>query len=250
MGKTLNNPKVVLPLAGAAALFLVYRIVPEAFDLDRYLPKSDIKQLMDHKAAVDLPPLVDPGTRAMKLYAQGRWLSDAREKQVLPDEDPFYFYEAPVLSDDAVSEVDEPVIEIDPDLLDRYIAEHLGLDAQGFFVRFGELRKRAGDSIRTTGGRDLVLQKIAIAETPRSDAAYRAAVESIIRNLELLGTMQASASVGTEIAYIAGGIRDDSIYRTGDFVAKNPVVSLYSILPNSVELIDRNGTRYTLLLPE
>jgi hypothetical protein len=104
MGKTLNNPKVVLPLAGAAALFLVYRIVPEAFDLDRYLPKSDIKQLMDHKAAVDLPPLVDPGTRAMKLYAQGRWMSDAREKRVLPEEDPFYFYEAPVLTDDVLSE--------------------------------------------------------------------------------------------------------------------------------------------------
>jgi len=250
MGKTLNNPKVVLPLAGAAALFLVYRIVPEAFDLDRYLPKSDIKQLMDHKAAVDLPPLVDPGTRAMKLYAQGRWMSDAREKRVLPEEDPFYFYEAPVITDDVLSEADEPTIEIDPDLLDRYIAEHLGLDAQGFFVRFGDLRKRAGDSIRTTGGRDLVLQKIAIAETPRSDAAYAAAVETIIRNLQLLGTMQATAAAGSEIAYIAGGVRDDAIYRTGDFVAKNPVVSLYSILPHSVELIDRKGTRYTLLLPK
>ena len=67
MGKTLNNPKVVLPLAGAAALFLVYRIVPEAFDLDRYLPKSDIKQLMDHKAAVD-------------CHLSGSW--DARDETV------------------------------------------------------------------------------------------------------------------------------------------------------------------------
>tara|TARA_B110000003_G_scaffold276237_1_gene321662 strand:- start:2697 stop:3449 length:753 start_codon:yes stop_codon:yes gene_type:complete len=250
MGKTLNNPKVVLPLAGAAALFLVYRIVPEAFELDRYLPKSDIKQLMDHKATVDLPPLVDPGTRGMKLYAQARWMSGARDKQVLPEEDPFYFYEAPVVTDNALIEPDEPTIEIDPALLDRYIAEHLGLDAQGFFVRFGDVRKRAGDFIRTTGGRDLVLQKIAIAETPRSDAAYAAAVETIIRNLQLLGTMQATAAVGSEIAYIAGGMRDDAIYRTGDFVAKNPVVSLYSILPNSVELIDRKGTRYKLLLPD
>ena len=250
MGKTLNNPKVVLPLAGAAALFLVYRIVPEAFDLDRYLPKSDIKQLMDHKAAVDLPPLVDPGTRAMKLYALGRWMSDTWEKQVLPEEDPFYFYEASAVNDGALSEDPEPDIEIDPNLLDRYIAEHLGLDAQGFFVRFGDVRKRAGDFIRTTGGRDLILQKIAIAETPRSDAAYTAAVETIIRNLELLGTMQATASTGNEIAYIAGGIRNDAIYRMGDFVAKNPVVSLLSIFPDSVELIDRKGTRYTLLLPE
>lgn len=117
-------------------------------------------------------------------------------------------------------------------------------------MRFGDVRKRAGDSIRTTGGRDLVLQKIAIAETPRSDAAYAAAVETIIRNLQLLGTMQATAAAGSEIAYIAGGMRDDAIYRTGDFISKNPVVSLYSILPNSVELIDRKGTRYKLLLPD
>ena len=250
MGKTLNNPKVVLPLAGAAALFLVYRIVPDVFEINRYLPKSEIKELMDHKAAVDLPPIVDPGTRAMKLYAQGRWMSDAPEKQVLPEEDPFYFYEAPAVNDEALSEDSEPDIEIDPDLLERYIAEHLGLDAQGFFVRFGDVRKRAGDFIRTTGGRDLVLQKIAIAETPRSDAAYAKAVEAIIHNLELLGTMQATAAAGSEIAYIAGGMRVDAIYRTGGFVAKNPVVSLYSILPNSVELIDRKGMRYTLLLPE
>jgi len=277
MAKTLNDPRVVLPLAGFALLFLVYRAAPDLFSVARYLPKSEIKEVLDFKYFADAKPEADSTQQAMRSLAVSRWLPANCQPKQRPSQDPFYYF---VLSEQVLpADEAELLIELDPEMFDRYIAEHLGLDAQGFFVRFGTIRKRAGDLLRTTAGRELVLQKIGIAEFARSPDEHLRAVTTVLEKIKLMGVMRSKASIDAtrtvadveldlannpavaaerqsaladasaeDAAYISGGFQLTNIYKVGEFVYRNPSIGLLNVYEQRVDLVDRWGNVYSLEL--
>jgi hypothetical protein len=68
--------------------------------------------------------------------------------------------------------------------------EHLGLDENGFFVRFGRIRKREGDMLRTIDGRELVLGSIALAEQRRTEAEHAATIALHLSRMQVQAVMR------------------------------------------------------------
>jgi hypothetical protein len=194
-----------------------------------------------------------------------------------PEEDALPSVELAIKVDPVTGEV-----EIEEEQLTSYIAENMGLDRTGFFVRFGVIRKREGDDLKTKDGQALTLGKIAIPDQGQlnGNGAYRTVV-AVVAGM----TLEATSPVETEeakvvaqemdpvpevyregdvvtpelverkpvrreyaSAVIFGGVSEQAIYREGDLVSRVPAIGLASVSEGMVELIDRDGNLYELHL--
>ncbi|MEC8279614.1 MAG: hypothetical protein VXZ88_03575 [Verrucomicrobiota bacterium] len=192
MRKYLNNPRIVIPLA----LFAVLWVCHSYGLLDQLLPDfSDQPQsLAATQVAVEKEVLaLTPSGQVMQGLVRDQWLLRSWNKSSAIKSEPFVanfsFAKRELLEETSAREVADEVVEevvvIDPVTLDQYIVEHLGLDEMGFFVRFGSINKREGDLLHTTDGRELVLGSIALAEERRTEAEHAATVALHLSRMQL-----------------------------------------------------------------
>lgn len=261
MRKYLNNPRFVIPLAVFAMLWLAYRYNL----LDEWIPHNALPVSNTFKpsvAAVSKPGQSET-RRQMSSLIRNQWLPRNWEKYSAIRKEPFLanysFEKADLEYSSPVAAVEVPVpVVIAPDALDDYIAENIGLDKLGFFVRFDSIYKREGDIIYTTDGRELVLGKIAIADEARTGVAHQDRVLEVLAEMKLYGVVSDSSEVAdsdlsdtTQIkksAVITGGIQDGGIYQLGDLLCRNPVLGLAAVHNDQVEVVDRYGNAHVLKL--
>ena len=197
MRKYLNNPRIVIPLA----LFVVLWVCHSYGLLDQLLPDfSDQPQsLTATQVAVEKEALaLTPSGRVMQGLVRDQWLLRSWSKSSAIKSEPFVanfsFAKSELLEEtsapEAVEEVVEEVVVIDPVTLDQYIVEHLGLDEIGFFVRFGSINKRQGDLLMTKSGVELVLGSIALAEERRTEAEHDAIIVIVLSRMQLLAVIK------------------------------------------------------------
>ena len=197
MRKYLNNPRIVIPLA----LFVVLWVCHSYGLLDQLLPDfSDQPQsLAATQVAVEKEVLaLTPSGRVMRGLVRDQWLLRSWSKSSAIKSEPFVanfsFAKSELLEEtsapEAVEEVVEEVVVIDPVTLDQYIVEHLGLDEMGFFVRFGSINKRQGDLLMTKSGVELVLGSIALAEERRTEAEHDAIIVIVLSRMQLLAVIK------------------------------------------------------------
>ena len=201
MRKYLNNPRIVIPLA----LFAVLWVCHSYGLLDQLLPNfsNQPQSLAATQVAVEKEVLaLTPSGRVMQGLVRDQWLLRSWSKSSAIKSEPFVadfsFAKKELLEETSASEVVEEVVEevvvIDPVTLDQYIVEHLGLDQMGFFVRFGSINKRQGDLLHTTDGRELVLGSIALAEERRTDAEHAATVALRLSQMQLRAVIKNALS--------------------------------------------------------
>ena len=188
MRKYLNSPRIVMPLA----LFAVLWVCHSYGLLDQLLSDfSDQPQpLAVTQVAVEeeVFALTTSG-QVMQGLVRDQWLLRSWSKSSAIKSEPFVanfsFAKNELPEGISAPEVVEEVVVIDPVTLDQYIVEHLGLDEMGFFVRFGSINKRQGDLLHTTDGRELVLGSIALAEERRTDEEHAATVAFHLSRMQL-----------------------------------------------------------------
>ena len=312
MRKHLNNPRIILPLALFVALWVCYSYGL----LDQILPNfsNQPKSLAATQVVIEKEVLaLTPSGRVMRGLVRDQWLLRSWSKSSAIKSEPFVanfsFAKSELLEEtsapEAVEEVVEEVVVIDPVTLDQYIVEHLGLDEMGFFVRFGSINKRQGDLLMTKSGVELVLGSIALAEERRTEAEHDAIIVIVLSRMQLLaviknaskdvisaaddfvladlttaedialstepsladlnksqGTFREGDTVNPELinrseesqnsasAVISGGLMENQIYRLGDFVQKNPALGLAEVHDDYVQLVDRYGQFYRLVLKD
>ena len=244
MRKLLNNPKVILPLAVIALLWVLvsYGVISPK-DLDLFNSGSSATPTF---SVARKSPEQSESSRAVESLIKEQWLPRSWQKYSVIKHEPF-------VADFVFDELEEliPVGEPEEEIelllepetveeLDSYIVEHLGLDENGFFVRFGSIRKREGDLLRTTDGRELVLGSIALAEERRTDAEHAATI------LLHLGRMQLQAVIKNtpaEIISTVSSTKEDaaplppSLPGDNSFEKEEPVVDA-----DSVNRFDENQT--------
>ena len=197
MRKYLNNPRIVIPLA----LFVMLWVCHSYGLLDELLPNfSDQPQpLAATQVVVEKEVLaLTPSGRVMQGLVRDQWLLRSWSKSSAINSEPFVanfsFAKSELLEEtsapEAVEEVVEEVVVIDPVTLDQYIVEHLGLDEMGFFVRFGSINKRQGDLLMTKSGVELVLGSIALAEERRTEAEHDAIIVIVLSRMQLLAVIK------------------------------------------------------------
>ena len=275
MRKHLNNPRIVLPLALLASIWVSYSyglLDNLVYKLSK-ISDSGVSELSNYKKeSIE----VSPSARIMQGLLRDQWLSRNWTKYSTLKNEPFvatYNFDKsglPEIATDTVTEVEEvpeTVVIIDFEKLESYIAEQLGLDEIGFFVRFENVlnlpvRKRPGDLLHSSDGRVLELGNIAIAETNRSDEEHALAVQKKIAELRLNGSINTNfddkiidkdskKNTGREeSAIIDGGIRPSGIYAQGELITKDPVIGLDEAHDSYVILVDSRGSTYELKLEE
>ena len=197
MRKHLNNPRIVIPLA----LFVVLWVCHSYGLLDPLLPdfSDQTQSLAATQVAVEKEVLaLTPSGRVMQGLVRDQWLLRSWSKSSAINSEPFVanfsFAKSELLEEtsapEAVEEVVEEVVVIDPVTLDQYIVEHLGLDEIGFFVRFGSINKRQGDLLMTKSGVELVLGSIALAEERRTEAEHDAIIVIVLSRMQLLAVIK------------------------------------------------------------
>ena len=238
MRKYLNNPRIVIPLA----LFVVLWVCHSYGLLDQLLPDfSDQPQsLAATQVAVEKEVLaLTPSGRVMRGLVRDQWLLRSWSKSSAINSEPFVanfsFAKSELLEEtsapEAVEEVVEEVVVIDPVTLDQYIVEHLGLDEIGFFVRFGSINKRQGDLLMTKSGVELVLGSIALAEERRTEAEHDAIIVIVLSRMQLLAVIKNASK--------------DVISAADDFVLADLTTAediALSTEPSLAELTNSQGT--------
>lgn len=285
MRKLLNNPKFVIPGACFAVFALFVRM--------GYLDKLHIKEYFEKVALPEITlSSVDEvfETRASQvaqafkkeLWLPNNWqqLSGLRRELFVGE----YNLESDFLPqiELASGEVTEALPEITEEQLQSYIAENMGLDEDGFFVRFGIIRKREGDDLKIKDRQMLKLGKIAIPDqgqwleeggedslelliqsflldaTSPVDTEFSEAIsesDSGEADLYREGDLVSAKEVAEQnkkrefaSAVIRGGVNVANIYREGDLVSRVPAIGLASVAENSVQLVDREGRLWELQL--
>ena len=275
MRKHLNNPRIVLPVALLASIWVSYSygLLDNLVYKLSNISDSGVSEVSNYKKeSIE----VSPSARIMQGLLRDQWLSRNWTKYSTLKNEPFvatYNFDKsglPEIATDTVTEVEEvpeTVVIIDFEKLESYIAEQLGLDEIGFFVRFENVlnlpvRKRPGDLLHSSDGRVLELGNIAIAETNRSDEEHALAVQKKIAELRLNGSLNTNfddkiidedskKNTGREeSAIIDGGIRPSGIYAQGELITKDPVIGLDEAHESYVILVDSRGSTYELKLDE
>ena len=199
--KLLNNPRLVIPLAIFALLWVLVNYgVIAPIDLDIFNSGRSASDTF-HVARKNLE--VSESDRAVESLIKEQWLPRRWQKYSVIQHEPF-------VADFVFDKVEElkPIDVIDRELepltipktaeeLESYIVEHLGLDENGFFVRFGRIRKREGDMLRTIDGRELVLGSIALAEERRTEAEHTATIALHLSRMQVQAVMRNVPSEGS-----------------------------------------------------
>ena len=246
MRKLLNNPKVILPLAVIALLWVLvsYGVISPK-DLDLFNSGSSATPTFSVARESPEPSESD---RAVESLIKEQWLPRSWQKYSVIKHEPFVadfvFDELEELIPIGEPEQElEVVLLLEPETveeLDSYIVEHLGLDENGFFVRFGSIRKREGDILRATDGRELVLGSIALAEERRTDAEHDATVALHLIRMQLQAVIK---NTPVEIISTASSTKEDaallppSLPGDNSFEKEEPVVDA-----DSVYRFDENQT--------
>ena len=238
MRKHLNNPRIILPLALFVALWVCYSYGL----LDQLLPNfsNQPKSLAATQVVIEKEVLaLTPSGRVMQGLVRDQWLLRSWSKSSAINSEPFVanfsFAKSELLEEtsapEAVEEVVEEVVVIDPVTLDQYIVEHLGLDEMGFFVRFGSINKRQGDLLMTKSGVELVLGSIALAEERRTEAEHDAIIVIVLSRMQLLAVIKNASK--------------DVISAADDFVLADLTTAediALSTEPSLAELTNSQGT--------
>lgn len=224
MRKLLNNPRLVIPLAIFALLWVLVNYgVIAPIDLDIFNSGRSASDTF-HVARKNLE--VSESDRAVESLIKEQWLPRRWQKYSVIQHEPF-------VADFVFDKVEElkPIDVIDRELepltipktaeeLESYIVEHLGLDENGFFVRFGRIRKREGDMLRTIDGRELVLGSIALAEERRTEAEHDATIALHLSRMQVQAVMR---NVPTEqsptMPSVAEEIAPEVLPEQGDITA-------------------------------
>ena len=135
-----------------------------------------------------------------------------------------------VVADAVAEDLPTPVAED----LASYIVENLGLDADGFFVRFGSRRIRAGEMLGSQ-----MISQISVPG-PREVAAET--IQRVVSQLQLEATSTESSPRSAQIS--------GSYYLEGDLVSRAPILALYRVFSQQVEVIDREGRIWQIGLPD
>lgn len=276
MASFLSNPRVVIPLAVASAIFLGYRVAPSSIDRlwQRFAATPSV--VVAPPSPVTVTAEVPLELSRLGLMLRERWLPERWRQFSTLGRDPFVGYVEEVLPLEPL--IDDEIVVVDAEMLDSYIAEHVGLDENGFFVRFGTIRKREGDTLHSTEGTQLVVGSIAMAEQRRTPREHAEVVERTLSSLRLRGVMRLDSdkSLQTQAlgdngfregevvssqavrlmqdvkigssAMITGGRRADGLFAQGDLVTINPALGLSLVAEDSVFLVDRYGMSYVLQL--
>jgi hypothetical protein len=239
MGNLFNNPRFIVPFAIFAALFLLYRVVPDPFEavLTSFSkqpaatpPTSQVKAPVE----VSEPLAVE----YMGALLRERWLPERWRQFANLQRDPF------VASYIEPEEPEMPIFVLQdeappppmPEDLATYIVENIGLDADGFFVRFGQLRIREGEKL----GSELV-QQIAVPE-------MRLGVDSLDLVTQHLSGLQIDATAPE--ADPPSVFIDGNLFREGDLVLRSPVLAVGEVRSDRVSLLDRGGRIWWLYMQE
>ena len=199
MRQYLNNPRIVIPLALFAMLWVCYsyglldQLLPDSSNQSQSLAAT---QVFIEKEVV----VLTPSGRVMQGLVRDQWLLRNWMKSSAIKNEPFVanfsFVKNELPEDISTPEVVEEVVLIDPVTLDQYIVEHLGLDEMAFFVRFGSINKRLGDLLNTTDGRELVLGSIALAEERRTEAEHAETILSHLNGMQLQAVIKNAPAQG------------------------------------------------------
>lgn len=281
MASFLNNPRVVIPMAIASAIFIGYRVAPTSVDRLWSPLAATPSKVTTAPSPVVVAEVVPLELSRLSLMLRERWLPGRWRQFSTLQIDPFVKFKQDALALSPMMEEDDLVV-IDIEMLDSYIAEHIGLDESGFFVRFGTIRKREGDALRTTQGADLVVGSIAMAEQRRKPEEHAEIVGRTLASLRLSGVMSLDSGKPIRVpaqtpsstakgfregevlssqavqlmravkvessAFISGGRRPEGIYAHGDLVTTDPALGLSSVSEEGVLLVDRYGNSYVLPL--
>lgn len=234
MRKLLNNPRVVLPMAILALLWVLVSygvITPLELDLFNSQGSSTKQFSITRKN-----PEVSVSDRAVESLIKEQWLPRSWQRYSVIQHEPFvadYIFEE-------VAEL-EPInaVGVEPENipvpktaeeLATYIVENLGLDEEGFFVRFGSRRIRVGEMLGSQ-----MISQISVPG-PREVAAD--SIQFYTSQLRLEATSTESSPKSAQIS--------ESYYLEGDLVSKSPVLALYRVFTGNVELIDREGRIWSI----
>ena len=130
--------------------------------------------------------------------------------------------------------VDEPPPPLPEDLA-TYIVENIGLDGEGFFVRFGSQRIREGEKLGSE-----VVRQIAVP-----DMTGVGALDALS---ERLPWMQLDATAPE--ANPPSVVIDGNLFLEGDLVLRRPVLAVGQVLDNKVKLLDGEGRSWWLQMDE
>ena len=234
MRKLLNNPRVVLPLAILALLWVLVSygvITPLKLDLFNSRSSSTKQFSITRKN-----PEVSVSDRAVESLIKEQWLPRSWQRYSVIQHEPFvadYIFEE-------VAEL-EPinVVGVEPENipvpktaeeLATYIVENLGLDEEGFFVRFGSRRIRVGEMLGS--------QMISQISVPGPREVSSDSIQFYTSQLRLEATSTESSPKSAQIS--------ESYYLEGDLVSKSPVLALHRVFTGNVELIDREGRIWSI----
>jgi hypothetical protein len=181
-------------------------------------------------------PEVSVSDRAVESLIKEQWLPRSWQRYSVIQHEPFvadYIFEE-------VAEL-EPinVVGVEPENipvpktaeeLATYIVENLGLDEDGFFVRFGSRRIRVGEMLGSQ-----MISQISVPG-PREVAAD--SIQFYTSQLRLEATSTESSPKSAQIS--------ESYYLEGDLVSRSPVLALYRVFTGNVELIDREGRIWSI----
>lgn len=237
MRSILNNPRVILPLALVAALFLAYRLSPGGFRsiLDEFIPDR-FAELPTPVRANSNVKLEEPrAVEYMGGLLRERWLPERWRQFANLQRDPFVASyiepEEPSVPERASEDPPPPL----PEDLATYIVENIGLDDEGFFVRFGSKRIREGEML----GSEVVHQ---ITVPGAGGGNVQASLKGLVPEMQLVATAPGADPPSAVI--------DGRLFLEGDLVLRRPVLALDKVSDEKVSLLDREGRRWWLDLQE
>lgn len=239
MRSTFNDPRVILPLALVAALFLAYRIAPGSFQsLLDFLPARSAAPAVSLGAGFASAEQAEPrAVEYMGCLLRERWLPERWRQFANLQRDPFvagYIEpEQPELPEQ-VEEEEGPPLPLPEDLA-TYIVENIGLDEQGFFVRFGRKRIREGEMLGSE-----VVHQITVPGTGGDDLL--ASLTRLVPGMKLDATAPGADPPSAVI--------DGRLYLEGELVSRRPVLAVDQVSGDKVSLLDREGRKWWLHLQE
>lgn len=259
----LNNPRIVIPMAVFALLFLLiqYGLLDSFLEKIKRWPSHPVQltpmSTSEQEATED--PFADYAPSVWQPRNLNRYQSLKRSLFFVGYEKPVEEFELPELPELSNSEK----VIVDQEQFEFCLVQRVGLDHLGYFVVFENVlnepvRKRAGDFIFIKDGPKMTLPLLGIAERNRTHEEHRLAALESISGLKLKGV--GAESGGREVgafkglAEIEGGDGDDSVYLQGEIVKRDPNLGLSEICETesekSVILVDRYANRYRLTLVE
>lgn len=238
MGSIFNNPRLIIPLALFAAVFFGYRTAPDVFDsLLEYLPSRSASAQSNLDVASPKADLTEPrAVEYMGALLRERWLPERWRQFAKLQRDPFVagYVEPEELEILELAVVEEPPPPLPEDLA-TYIVENIGLDGEGFFVRFGSQRIREGEKLGSE-----VVRQIAVP-----DMTGVGALDALS---ERLPWMQLDATAPE--ANPPSVVIDGNLFLEGDLVLRRPVLAVGQVLDNKVKLLDGEGRSWWLQMDE